>query len=368
MKICIVLSTRPEIIKLSPFINLLKKNKDYFYLVNTNQHSLKKMSKVFFDFFKIKNKIYNLNPSKKSQFIFLSESINMISKILKSNKPDYLVVQGDTNTSLAGCMAASFLNRSLNNKNKIKIVHIESGLRSFDDSMPEEINRKIIDRISNILFVPTKFDYNNLKREDCLKAKKVYIVGNTISDVIQKYLPLTSKSKILDRLKINRKNFFLTTVHRPESVDNVENLIKLNEIFEKIIKNYNHPIVFPIHPRTKDMINKYGIKLNNKIIITEPLEYLDFLKLIKDTKLLLTDSGGLQEEASIIGTPCITLRTTTERQITLIRKVNFLGGYNKSKVIKAINHFIKKKVKKLKDFGNGKVSNKIYKILISNLK
>ena len=368
MKVCIVLSTRPEIIKLSPFIKLLEKNKDYFYLINTNQHSLKKMSKVFFDFFKIKNKIYNLKPSKKSQFIFLSESIKMISKILKSNKPDYLVVQGDTNTSLAGCLATSFLNRGLTDKNKIKIVHIESGLRSFDDTMPEEINRKIIDRISDILFVPTKFDFNNLKREDCLKAKKVYVVGNTISDVIKKYLPLTNKSKVLDKLKINSKEFFLITVHRPESVDNVKNLTKLIKIFEAILKKYNYPIVFPIHPRTKDMMNKYGIKLNSKIIVSEPLEYLDFLKLIKDTKLLLTDSGGLQEEASIIGTPCITLRTTTERQITLIRKVNFLGEYNKSKVIRAIKHFINKRVKKLKDFGNGKVSNKIYKILFSNLR
>lgn len=368
MKICIVLSTRPEIIKLSPFIEYLKKNRDYFYLINTNQHFLKRMSKVFFDFFKIKNKVYNLKPSKKSQSTFLSESINMISKILKSNKPDYLIVQGDTNTSLAGCLAASFLNRSLPNKNKIKIVHIESGLRSFDDTMPEEINRKIIDRISDILFVPTKFDYNNLKREDCLKEKKAYVVGNTISDVLKKYLPLTSKSKILDRLKINSKNFFLTTVHRPESVDNIKNLKKLNEIFETIIKRYDYSIIFPIHPRTKDMLNKYKIKLNDKIIITEPLEYLDFLKLIKDTKLLLTDSGGLQEEASIIGTPCVTLRTTTERQITLIKKVNFLGGYSKSNVIKAINYFLNKKVKKLKDFGNGKVSEKIYRILISSLK
>tara|TARA_B100000579_G_scaffold427634_1_gene436544 strand:- start:1119 stop:2234 length:1116 start_codon:yes stop_codon:yes gene_type:complete len=368
MKFCIVLSTRPEIIKLSPFIESLRKNKDHFYLINTHQHSLKKMSKVFFDFFNIKEKIYNLKPSKKSQYVFLAESINMISKILKSNKPDYLIVQGDTNTSLAGCLAASFLNRGLTKKNKIKIVHIESGLRSFDDTMPEEINRKIIDKISNILFVPTKFDYRNLKRENCLKAKQVYIVGNTISDVLKKYLPLTSKSKILNKLKIKKKNFFLVTVHRPESVDNVINLIRLKKIFDSIIKKYDYSIIFPIHPRTKDMLSKYKIKFNKKIIITEPLEYLDFLKLIKDTKLLLTDSGGLQEEASIVGTPCITLRTTTERQITLIRKVNFLGGYDKLKVMKAINQFLNKKIKKLKDFGDGKVTNKIYKILKFNSK
>jgi UDP-N-acetylglucosamine 2-epimerase (non-hydrolysing) len=366
MKVCIVLSTRPEIIKLSPFINLLKKNREDFYLINTNQHSLKKMSKVFFDFFKIKDKIYNLKPSKKSQHTFLAQSINMISKILKSNRPDYLIVQGDTNTSLAGCLAASFINRSFSDKKKIKIAHIESGLRSFDDTMPEEINRKIIDRISNILFVPTKFDFNNLKKENCLKKKQVYILGNTITDVLKKYLPLSSKSQILNALKIKKKNFFLVTIHRPESVDNIKNLLKLNEIFESIIKKYDFQIIFPIHPRTKNMLNRYKINLNKNIKITEPLEYLDFLKLIKDTKLLLTDSGGLQEEASIIGTPCITLRTTTERQITIIKKVNFLGGYSKPKVMKAVDHFLNKKIKKINDFGSGKVTDKIYKILKFN--
>ena len=208
MKICIVLSTRPEIIKLSPVISILKRNRHNFYLINTNQHSIKNMSKIFFDFFKIKEKIYNLKPSKKSQYLFLSESINMISKILKANKPDYLIVQGDTNTSLAGCLAASFLNRGLTKKEKIKIAHIESGLRSFDDTMPEEINRKIIDRISNLLFIPTSFDYKNLKKEDCLKDKKTFLVGNTISDVIKKNLPLSKKSKILNKLKLKKKNFF----------------------------------------------------------------------------------------------------------------------------------------------------------------
>ena len=363
MKICIVLSTRPEIIKLSPVINILKRNKNNFYLINTNQHSIRNMSKIFFDFFKIKEKIYNLKPSKKSQYLFLSESINMISKILKINKPNYLIVQGDTNTSLAGCLAASFLNRGLDKKEKIKIAHIESGLRSFDDTMPEEINRKIIDRISNLLFIPTSFDYKNLKKEDCLKDKKTFLVGNTISDVIKKNLPLSKKSMILNKLKLKKKKFFLVTVHRPESVDNVKNLKKLNNIFEDIVKKYDYSVVFPIHPRTKDMLNKYKINLNKKIIITEPLEYLDFLKLIKDTRLLLTDSGGLQEEASIIGTPCITLRTTTERQVTLKEKTNILTGYDILKVNKAIKYFLHKKIKPSKVFGDGFVANKIVKII-----
>ena len=364
MKFCVVLSTRPEIIKLSPFINVLKNKKDNFYLINTNQHSLKNMSKVFFNFFNIKTKIYNLWPSKKSQFIFLSESIRMISTILKKKKPDYLVVQGDTNTSLAGCLAASLLNRNLSSKEKIKIVHIESGLRSFDDTMPEEINRKIIDELSNILFVPTQFDLKNLVNENCIKNKDVYVVGNTISDVLKEYLPKCSKSTILKQLKIKQDNFFLVTVHRPESVDNKKNLLKLSNIFNHILKKYNFPIIFPIHPRTRSKLKKFGIKFNKKIKIIDPLEYLDFLKLVKSSKILLTDSGGLQEESSIIGVPCITLRDTTERQITMIKKVNRLAGYKKSKVISSINYFMKKKISKIKDFGTGKVSVKIYNKLL----
>jgi UDP-N-acetylglucosamine 2-epimerase (non-hydrolysing) len=369
MNIAFVLSTRPEIIKLSPLINLLKKEKKInLYILNTNQHFSKRMSKVFFDFFKITAKTYNLRISRKNQHIFLSESIHKISKFLKKKIPDFVIIQGDTNTSLAGCLSASLVNRNIKECKKIKIAHIESGLRSFDDSMPEEINRKIIDRLSNILFIPTKFDYENLKKENCLVDKKFYIVGNTISDVIKKYLSQSKKSKILNKLNLKKKNFFLITMHRPESVDNFKNLNKLNLILNSIISQYDYDIVFPIHPRTQTKLRKFKVKLNKKIKIINPIEYLDFIKLIKEAKILLTDSGGLQEEAAIIGTPCITIRTTTERQITEIKKVNKIIGYDKNKLLKAIRFFMNNKVSPLKDFGNGFVSKKILKILKLNYK
>ncbi len=368
MKVCIVLSTRPEIIKLSPLIEKLKIKKDNFYLINTNQHSLKNMSKIFFDFFKIKGRIKNINPSKKSQSIFFSESVRLISKILISNKPDFLIVQGDTNTSLAGCVAAYLVNRSLSKKNKIKIVHVESGLRSFDDSMPEEINRKIIDRLSNILFPPTNFDLNNLKKDNCLKGKKVYVVGNTISDVLKKYLKYSNKSKVLKRFNLEKRKFFLVTLHRPESVDKKTNLIKLIQSLKILCQKYNFPIIFPIHPRTKNNLRKLKLSFDKKILITEPLEYLDFLKLMKDARIILSDSGGLQEEAAIMGTPCITLRTTTERQITVIKKVNILAGYSKKKIVSSVNNFFNKKISKIKDFGSGNVTDKIYNKLKLNNK
>ena len=365
MKFCVVLSTRPEIIKLSPLIKKFKIQKNQFYLINTNQHTLNKMSKVFFNFFKISGKIYNIYPNKKSQASFFSESVKSIEKILKVNRPNFLIVQGDTNTGLAGCMAASLINRNLSYKDKIKIVHIESGLRSFDDTMPEEINRKLIDQMSDILFPPTKFDYNNLKKDNCLKSKKTFVVGNTITDVLKEYIPLTNKTNILEKLKLTKKKYFLVTLHRPESVDIKKNLSSLLTTLKALHKKYNYPIIFPIHPRTKNNMKKLRLSLDDIIKISEPLEYLEFLKLMKDSKLILSDSGGIQEEASILGVPCVTLRTTTERQITLYRNVNVMAGYNQNKILKAVEKFHNKKIKKIKDFGNGNVTNKIYKILIN---
>jgi len=365
MKFCIVLSTRPEIIKLSPLIKKFKTQRNQFYLININQHFLNKMSKVFFNFFKISGKIYNINPDKQSQVTFFSDSVKSIEKILIANRPNFLIVQGDTNTGLAGCMAASLVNRNLDNKNRIKIVHIESGLRSFDDTMPEEINRKIIDQMSDILFPPTKFDFNNLKKDNCLKFKKTFIVGNTISDVLKEYSPIADKVKILHKLKLKKKKYFLVTLHRPESVDVKKNLSSLFKTFKALHEKYNCPIIFPIHPRTKDKVKKLNLSYDKSIKIIEPLEYLEFLKLMKDSKLIMTDSGGLQEEAAILGVPCVTLRTTTERQITIIKKVNIMAGYNHNKILNSVKRFNNKKIKKIKDFGIGGVTNKIYKKLIS---
>ena len=365
MKFCIVLSTRPEIIKLSPLIKKFKFHRNPFYLINTNQHSLNKMSKVFFNFFKITGKIYNIYPNKESQASFFSESVHSIEKILKINTPNFLIIQGDTNTGLAGCMAASLINRNLEYKDKIKIVHIEAGLRSFDDTMPEEINRKLIDQMSHILFPPTRFDFENLKRDNCLKSKRTFIVGNTITDVLKEYTPAANKSKILEKLKLTKKKYFLVTLHRPESVDIKKNLSSLLKTLKVLYKKYKYPIIFPIHPRTKNNMKKLNLSFDKNIKIIEPLEYLEFLKLMKDSKLILSDSGGIQEEAAILGVPCVTLRTTTERQITLLRKVNIMAGYNQNKILKAVEEFHNKNIKKINDFGSGNVTNKIYKKLTS---
>jgi len=368
MKICIVLSTRPEIIKLAPLIEILQKRKINFFLINTNQHFSNIMSKVFFNFFKIMSPKYNINASNPKDGIFFSKAVSRIEKILYKEKPSFLITQGDTNTALAGCFAASIVNRKLHKK--INIVHVEAGLRSFDENMPEEINRKLIDQLSGILFVPTKIDLDNLKSEKLTSNKNTFTVGNTISDIIKKYLPLIKESSILKKFNILKKNYFLLTIHRPESVDNKIKLKKLILNIEKIGKKFNVGFLFPVHPRTEKIIKKINLKDLNFIKFSKPLNFLDFLTIMKNSKIIFTDSGGIQEESSLLGVPCITLRDTTERQLSVIKKSNILTGYDYQKIFKAVKYFNNNKVKPSKIFGDGRVANKIFNILkkISNKK
>ena len=361
MKICIILSTRPEIIKLAPLIEILKKKKIDFFLVNTNQHYINIMSKVFFNFFKISRPKYNIKAPISTYGAFFSKTIKEIENILFKEKPNYLIVQGDTNTAFAGCFAASIHNRKyFENYHKIKIVHIEAGLRSFDERMPEEVNRKLIDQLSNILFAPTEVDVENLKKERLMLNKKVFKVGNTISDAIKKYSPLIKKNNIIKKLKLLKNNYFLITLHRPETVDNHIEFQKLILIFEKLGKKYNKKFIFPTHPRTKKIMKKMTTNKMNFIKFIEPLEFLDFLSLMKNSNIVFTDSGGVQEETSLLGVPCITIRKSTERQMTIKEKTNILTGYDYAQINKAIIYFNKNKIKPSNTFGDGRVANKIF--------
>ncbi len=364
MKICIVLSTRPEIIKLAPIINVLKQKKIKFFLINTNQHYINIMSNVFFKYFKVPRPKYNIKAPNKTYGSFFSKTIKNIEDILVKEKPNYLMVQGDTNTAFAGCFASSIYNRKFfENKKKIKIIHIEAGLRSFDERMPEEINRRLIDQLSNILFTPTDFDIENLHKERLSSNKSIYKVGNTISDVIKNNLPLIKNNKILLTHNLKIKNFFLITLHRPESVDDPKKLKKLILNFEKLGRKFKTKFIFPVHPRTNKILKKLNLNKTKFIVFIKPLEFLDFLFLMKNSKIVFTDSGGIQEETSLIGVPCITLRTTTERQISLKEKTNILTGYTYSKINKAIAYFFLKKIKPSKAFGDGNVAKRIVKLI-----
>jgi len=364
MKICIVLSTRPEIIKLAKLIRILRQNKIQFFLINTNQHYINLMSDIFFKYFKIPKPKYNIQAKSKTYGGFFSKTIKNIEDILHKERPNFLIVQGDTNTAFAGCFAASIFNRKYyDDEKKIKIIHIEAGLRSFDERMPEEINRKLIDQLSNILFAPTKFDFENLKKERLTLNKKIFTVGNTISDVLKENIPLTKKNSILKILNIKKKDFYLITLHRPETVDNPKKFHKLLLDFEKIGKKFQTNFLFPLHPRTKNIVKQLRLKKLNYIQFTRPLEFIDFLTLMNNCKIIFTDSGGIQEESSLLGVPCITIRTTTERQLSIINKSNLLTGYNYEKILRAVFYFNNNSLKSSNTFGDGKVSQRIFNIL-----
>ena len=350
MKICIILGTRPEIIKLYPLIQLFKKSRINFFIVHTNQHKIYSMGKQFFKDFKIKPD-YILSTNKD----FLSESINQISKIYIKEKPDYIINQGDTYSVLASTIAFNNLK-----KKKCKLVHLEAGLRSYDKSMPEEINRTIADHVGDILLAPTKISEKNLLKENIEKSK-IYVVGNTISDAI-----LINKkkinSKILEKYKLQKKNFYLLTLHRPDMVDNKRNIIKILYFFSNLLKKKNIPMLFPIHPRTKNNLKNFPIKNLNNIKIINPCNYFDFLSMQKYAKIVFTDSGGIQEESCILKTPCITIRKNTERPETLKIRSNIMCGYSLNKIKLAIKKSDAKKFNWPNPYGIN-VSNKILRVL-----
>jgi UDP-N-acetylglucosamine 2-epimerase (non-hydrolysing) len=355
MKIAFVLGTRPEIIKLAPVIKECQKRKFNFFIIHTNQHYSENLDKIFFKELKLPLPKYNLNIGSGSHAYQVGAALIEIEKILIKEKPDLVLVQGDTNSTLAGALAAV--------KIGMKIAHIEAGLRSGDRQMPEEINRILVDHISDFLFTPTKEAQKNLIFEG-INKDKIFVVGNTIVDSVIQNLSITKKRyKILNKLGLKPKQFFLLTLHRQENVDNKERLHNIFEALGDIYNKYNLPIIFPIHPRTDNRIKNFKIDIPEGIMKIEPVGFLDFLLLENNAKLIFTDSGGVQEEACILKVPCVTLRDTTERPETLKIKSNILADHNKKKILKATEIMLKSPCKWVNPFGDGKASIKIIDII-----
>lgn len=269
MKISIILGTRPEIIKMSPVIRECEKRKINYFILHTGQHYSYNMDKIFFKELELPGAKYNLNVGSGTHAEKTGKMLIGIEKVLLMEKPDVVLVQGDTDTVLAGALAASKLN--------IKIGHIEAGLRSYDKNMPEEINRVLTDHISDYLFAPTEKAKDNLLREG-IDLDKIFVTGNTIVDGIYQNLEIAKlKSKILNELDLKEREYFLVTTHRKENVDNKNRLEGILKGLELISKEYDFDIVFPIHPRTSKRIKEFGLKVNDSIKVIEPLGYLDFL-------------------------------------------------------------------------------------------
>ncbi len=355
MKLAIILGTRPEIIKMSPVIRECQRLNLNFFIVHTNQHYSKNLDQIFFKELKLPQPKYNLKVGSRNHGEQTGKMLIKIEKTLLKERPDMVLVEGDTNTVLAGGLAAS--------KVYIKVGHIEAGLRSYFRGMPEEINRVLTDHCSDFLFAPTSKAKENLLREGIAK-EKIFVTGNTIVDAIYQNIRLAKeKSKILKKLGIQKEKYFLLTAHRQENVDKKSRLAGIFRGIELIYKKYNFPIIYPIHPRTDKMRKNFHLDMPKGLKLIQPLGYLDFLQLEANAKLIFTDSGGIQEESCILHVPCITLRDNTERPETLDVGSNILAGTTPRKILNAVNKMFYQKRDWKNPFGDGESGYRVVAII-----
>jgi len=309
-KIISVVGARPNFMKVAPIHKAFQKfNSEVRHLIcHTGQHYDKKMSKVFFEDLEMPYPDFYLGVGSGSHAEQTANVMIEFEKVLLSEKPDLIIVVGDVNSTVACSLVASKLN--------IKVAHVEAGLRSFDRAMPEEINRLLTDSISDYLFVSEKSGLVNLKNEG-ISQNKVHFVGNVMIDSLIYYLPKAERSSILRTYGLTSFKYLLVTLHRPSNVDSKDFLKDLMKLFENL--SVERQILFPVHPRTKKNLIEagYGNNHNRNVILTEPIGYIDFLSLTKNAELIITDSGGIQEESTYLGVQCLTVRNITERPVTV---------------------------------------------------
>ena len=349
MRLCIVVGTRPQIIKSQPIIREILSRKLKISIIHTGQHYDYELSKVFFEELKVKDPDYNLEVLPDTSSRQLGQIILKLEKPLKKIKPDIVIVPGDTRSALGAALCANRLG--------IKVAHVEAGARSMEFEMEEEINRRLIDHCSTLLFAPTRNCYKNLKKESVLGSS--YFTGDTMYDVFLEF------KKMLNLKKPDKGQFVLMTLHRKENIENYQKIKKILN-FAKQIANNGHEVVFPIHPHTLKQIRSFGISLSG-ITTTSPVKYSEMLRLLCNANLLLTDSGGLQKEAYWLNTPCVTIRKSTEWIETLDGKHNFLLPKIGNSSVNIIRKILKQKrlqVKPSKLFGNGNAARKITSILL----
>ncbi|MDD5213798.1 MAG: UDP-N-acetylglucosamine 2-epimerase (non-hydrolyzing) [Candidatus Gracilibacteria bacterium] len=354
MKHCFILGTRPEIIKLYSCLKYAEQNNLDYFVIHSNQHYSTNMDKVFFDELKLSEAKYNLGINGGNHGEMTGKMMIEIEKILLNEKPDIVYVQGDTNTVLAGGLVASKLG--------IKVAHIEAGLRSYDKSMPEEINRICTDHLSDFLFSPALRQKEILLKEN-IDENKIFVVGNTVVDAVYmiKELSKSQTNKVLDKYKIKENDYILLTSHRPSNVDNKENIENILKALIELSNISAKKILFPIHPRTKNNIIKFGLEgLLDSFIVIEPVGFFDNIILESNAYFIATDSGGIQEEACILQKRTLILRENTERPETLEVGGAILVGNNKEKIIQAFRELEKKDINWYNPFGDGKSAEKIF--------
>lgn len=329
--ILIIVGTRPNFIKISQFNKISERDfPDTFdiKIVHTGQHYDNRMSDVFFSQFDLAPD-YFLGIEPASPNHQMAEVMFRLEPVIKEYAADLMVVTGDVNSTFAASLTA--------NKMNIPLAHVESGLRSWDRSMPEEINRILTDQISDFLFITEQSGIDNLKREG-KKEDQLFFVGNTMIDTMLAFDKKISESAILEQLQLDKERYVLMTMHRPATVDHRAGLLKLIRLLNEVSGFYK--VVFPIHPRTVKKLQQFDlydqVKNNDRVILKEPMDYFSFQKLIADCKFVLTDSGGIQEESTFRKVPCLTLRPNTERPSTVQMGTNTLVPFDLEAVKKLI--------------------------------
>ena len=354
MKIAVVVGTRPEIIKMSPVIRECERQGLDFFTLHTGQHYSHNMDGVFFEQLGLPDAGYNLDVGSGSHAEQTGKILSGVEGVLVKESPDVVLVEGDTNTVLAAALAASKLH--------IGVGHVEAGLRSFDKGMPEEVNRVLTDHCSDLLFAPTGGAYINLVSENIPK-EKVFVTGNTIVDVVNRNLGIADGVvDVFGDLGVEPGEFFLFTLHRQENVDDGKRLGSILKGLELLSHEFGLRVVYPVHPRTRKMIEGFGFHINGMDLI-EPVDYLRFLQLESRARLVLTDSGGVQEEACVLGVPCVTLRDNTERPETLDAGSNMLAGSDPERILECTRLMLDKGKSWRNPFGDGNAGKRIVDLL-----
>ncbi|WP_082224576.1 non-hydrolyzing UDP-N-acetylglucosamine 2-epimerase [Halolamina rubra] len=349
--VTIVLGTRPEIIKLSPVIRECERREVDYTLLHTGQHYSDSLDTVFFEQLELPVPDYNLEVGSKSQGKQTGEMMSGIEEKLLEEESDVLVVQGDTNSVLAGAIAASKLDTEL--------AHVEAGLRSFDREMPEETNRVLTDHVGDYLFAPTEQSADHLLSEG-IPEERIHVVGNTVVDAVQQNSDLArEKSDVLEELGVERGKYFLLTAHRANNVDDPSRFSSLLSGVSEAAESFEREVIYPIHPRARNTLDGAGIDAPDNIRLIEPQDYLDFLTLQSGTELIFTDSGGVQEEACILGVPCVTLRDSTERPETVEVGGNVLSDIASESIKRGANKMYSKEGNWENPFGDGNTSERI---------
>lgn len=377
-KIISVAGARPNFMKLAPIERELRKHKSLFdhLIVHTGQHYDYLLSKVFFKDLELPEPDIYLGAGSGPHAEQTAKIMVEFEKVVLKEKPDLVIVFGDINSTIA-CALVSSKTHLKGSGRTVPVAHVESGLRSFDRTMPEEINRIITDTLSDYLFITEKTGVTNLLKEG-IEKKKLFLTGDTMIDSLIHYKNKICKSGILTKLGLKPGSYILSTIHRPANVDRKENLSGIIQIFTKIsalVTGYDPDfnIVLPIHPRTFKMAEEFSLMKKFRSIknlkLIDPAGYIDFIKLLSESKLVITDSGGIQEEATFLGIPCLTLRDSFERPETLEMGTNTLCKLNEGLILRKVRDVFEGKYKKGKIplLMDGKASERIVNILKTHL-